>query len=94
MLQWPVPKAKRCARPVVHPEHRKVVIVAHSYAQAREYARVMVANDRDWRYANQMEHLYGYRDIDLILLPGWEADKGWEFVTAVRRLERENTKHV
>lgn len=83
VLQWPVPKVQRSPRPVV----RRTIIVAGTYAQAREHARRELKQGTDWRYVSRVEDLNGLRHVDLVKLHGWELN-GWDFVRGVRRLEQ------
>lgn len=74
------PKPTRAPRPSVccggqGPGHKRTLIVAHNFPQAREYARVNGL--KDWVYVASWEQLVGYtaERIRLVKLEGWE--NGW-----------------
>jgi hypothetical protein len=80
------PEPQRCPRPHHHPP---TIIVAHSFPQAREYARSKGLGG-DWVYPTQAEQLYGYRQVKLVLLDGWQRTRDSAFIRAVEQLQRFN----
>lgn len=84
VLQWPKPIPEQSA-PVAKPE-LPIIIVAYSFEEARRYAHAHGLVGR-WDYAANAHNLYGYRNVRLIKLEGWEVKKSAEFLIAVKRLE-------
>lgn len=90
------PEPQRASRPChCQPGHKRTLIVAHNFPQAREHARVNGLTD--WVCVRSWEQLVGYHPdrIHLVKLEGWErgAENG-DFWRQLGRLERELAAHV
>lgn len=88
VMDWPPLPPKPPEPPGWHvPLHRRTVIVALNFPQAREYASHHKLRCPDWIYASEEHHLRGYHDVTVVKLPEWEHGKSRGFRELVRRLE-------
>ncbi len=64
------------------------MIIAFSFAQAREYATSHHLPST-WTYATDTYHMHGYRadSVTLVKLPSWDHGKSREFLDMVWKLE-------
>lgn len=80
------PKSVRAPRPILKPE-QKTLILAWSAEEAQDYAHLNRLTN--WAAPREAEHLYGYRDVRIVRLPGWMHKLGRDdrFMQALQRLE-------
>lgn len=88
----PLPRPHVCTATV---GHKRTLVLAHNFAQAREWARIHGV--KDWVCPREADDLAGYRaaNVTLVKLDGWMDSKQWgrgwngSFINRLRMLERE-----